>query len=52
MSGEVLVVAPVLHKLKRQTESDDEYVSEPTKGAYAFYFVFIFLIKQLLMHSS
>ncbi|XP_031787768.1 uncharacterized protein LOC100123035 isoform X2 [Nasonia vitripennis] len=32
MSGEVLVVAPVLHKLKRQAESDDECASEPTKG--------------------
>ncbi|XP_011496868.1 PREDICTED: uncharacterized protein LOC105361402 [Ceratosolen solmsi marchali] len=31
MSGEVLVVAPVLHKLKRQTESDDECTSEQTE---------------------
>ncbi|XP_058797163.1 uncharacterized protein LOC131667632 isoform X2 [Phymastichus coffea] len=31
MSGEVLVVAPVLHKFKRQSESDDECASEQTK---------------------
>ena len=35
MSGEVLVIAPILHKLKRQAESDDECASEQTKGVYS-----------------
>lgn len=44
MSGEVLVVAPILHKLKRQAESDDECASEPAKGVYTFHLLFAFSV--------
>lgn len=46
ISGEVLVVTPVLKKLKRQAMADEDSAYERAKGAYFFFYSNSFFLFQ------